>query len=132
MIRREGERMMVSGALTLASVAADLAQGKAAIGDGASTDRRWIALERGVGDDEDPDAMKLCRVGGGDGHGVLLFGGRSLRWAALTGRSAQPATIATFWDRFCWDVSASVPEHFWELVSADRAIAAQPNSLVLT
>ncbi len=35
MIRREGERMMVSGALTLASVAADLAQGKAAIGEGA-------------------------------------------------------------------------------------------------
>src|SRR5258705_398494 len=31
MIRREGERMMVSGALTLGSVAADLAQGKAAI-----------------------------------------------------------------------------------------------------
>jgi phospholipid transport system transporter-binding protein len=34
MIRREGERMVVSGALTLASVAADLAQGKAAIGEG--------------------------------------------------------------------------------------------------
>ena len=34
MIRREGERMIVSGALTLASVAADLAQGKAAIGEG--------------------------------------------------------------------------------------------------
>ena len=35
MIRREGERMLVSGALTLASVAADLAQGKAAIAEGA-------------------------------------------------------------------------------------------------
>jgi phospholipid transport system transporter-binding protein len=35
MIRREGERMIVSGALTLASVAADLAQGKAAVGEGA-------------------------------------------------------------------------------------------------
>jgi phospholipid transport system transporter-binding protein len=35
MIRREGERMMVSGALTLASVAADLTQGKAAIIEGA-------------------------------------------------------------------------------------------------
>jgi phospholipid transport system transporter-binding protein len=34
MIRREGERMLVSGALTLASVAADLAQGKAAIAEG--------------------------------------------------------------------------------------------------
>ena len=34
MIRREGERMMVSGALTLGSVAADLVQGKAAIADG--------------------------------------------------------------------------------------------------
>jgi phospholipid transport system transporter-binding protein len=35
MIRREGERMLVSGALTLASVAADLHQGKAAIAEGA-------------------------------------------------------------------------------------------------
>jgi phospholipid transport system transporter-binding protein len=35
MIRREGERMVVSGALTLASVAADLARGKAAINEGA-------------------------------------------------------------------------------------------------
>ena len=35
MIRREGERMLVSGALTLATVAADLAQGKAAIAEGA-------------------------------------------------------------------------------------------------
>jgi phospholipid transport system transporter-binding protein len=35
MIRREGEVMRVSGALTLASVAADLAQGKAAIAEGA-------------------------------------------------------------------------------------------------
>ena len=34
MIRREGERMVVSGALTLASVSADLAQGKAAIAEG--------------------------------------------------------------------------------------------------
>ncbi|MFY9314160.1 MAG: STAS domain-containing protein [Burkholderiales bacterium] len=34
MIRREGARMLVSGALTLASVAADLAQGKAAIAEG--------------------------------------------------------------------------------------------------
>jgi phospholipid transport system transporter-binding protein len=34
MIRREGERMLVSGALTLAGVAADLAQGKSAIGEG--------------------------------------------------------------------------------------------------
>jgi phospholipid transport system transporter-binding protein len=34
MIRREGERMLVSGALTLASVAADLEQGKAAIAGG--------------------------------------------------------------------------------------------------
>jgi phospholipid transport system transporter-binding protein len=34
MIRREGDRMLVSGALTLASVAADLAQGKAAIAAG--------------------------------------------------------------------------------------------------
>jgi phospholipid transport system transporter-binding protein len=37
MIRREGERMVVSGALTLASVAADLVQGKAAIAEGART-----------------------------------------------------------------------------------------------
>ena len=35
MIRRDGERMLVSGALTLASVAADLEQGKAAIAEGA-------------------------------------------------------------------------------------------------
>jgi phospholipid transport system transporter-binding protein len=35
MIRREGERMVVSGALTLASVAEALGQGKAAIGEGA-------------------------------------------------------------------------------------------------
>jgi phospholipid transport system transporter-binding protein len=35
MIRRDGERMVVSGALTLASVAADLALGKAAIAEGA-------------------------------------------------------------------------------------------------
>jgi phospholipid transport system transporter-binding protein len=35
MIRREGDVMRVSGALTLASVAADLAQGKAAIAEGA-------------------------------------------------------------------------------------------------
>jgi phospholipid transport system transporter-binding protein len=34
MIRREGERMLVSGTLTLASVAADLEQGKAAIAGG--------------------------------------------------------------------------------------------------
>jgi phospholipid transport system transporter-binding protein len=34
MIRREGERMLVGGALTLASVAADLEQGKAAIAEG--------------------------------------------------------------------------------------------------
>jgi phospholipid transport system transporter-binding protein len=34
MIRRDGERMVVSGSLTLASVAADLAQGKAAIAEG--------------------------------------------------------------------------------------------------
>jgi len=37
MIRRDGERMQVSGALTLASVAADLALGKAAIAEGART-----------------------------------------------------------------------------------------------
>ena len=35
MIRREGERVAVTGALTLASVTADLAQGKAAIAEGA-------------------------------------------------------------------------------------------------
>ena len=35
MIRRDGERLLVSGALTLASVAADFAQGKAAIAEGA-------------------------------------------------------------------------------------------------
>jgi phospholipid transport system transporter-binding protein len=35
MIRRDGERMRVSGALTLASVAADLELGKAAIAEGA-------------------------------------------------------------------------------------------------
>jgi phospholipid transport system transporter-binding protein len=35
MIRRDGERMLVSGTLTLASVAADFAQGKAAIAEGA-------------------------------------------------------------------------------------------------
>jgi phospholipid transport system transporter-binding protein len=35
MIRREGERMLVSGALTLASVASDLDLGKAAIAEGA-------------------------------------------------------------------------------------------------
>jgi phospholipid transport system transporter-binding protein len=35
MIRREGDRMLVSGALTLASAAADLEQGKAAIAEGA-------------------------------------------------------------------------------------------------
>ena len=35
MIRREGDVMQVSGALTLASVAADLALGKAAIAEGA-------------------------------------------------------------------------------------------------
>jgi phospholipid transport system transporter-binding protein len=34
MIRRDGDRMLVSGALTLASVAADLEQGKAAIAEG--------------------------------------------------------------------------------------------------
>ena len=34
MIRRDGDRMVVSGALTLASVAAELAPGKAAIGEG--------------------------------------------------------------------------------------------------
>ena len=35
MIRREGDRMVVSGALTLANVAATLAEGNAAIGEGA-------------------------------------------------------------------------------------------------
>jgi len=35
MIRREGERMLVSGALTLAGAAAELAQGNAAIAAGA-------------------------------------------------------------------------------------------------
>lgn len=34
MIRRDGERMVVSGALTLANVAALLAQGKSVIGEG--------------------------------------------------------------------------------------------------
>ena len=34
MIRREGERLMVSGSLTLANVATVLAEGKAAIGEG--------------------------------------------------------------------------------------------------
>jgi phospholipid transport system transporter-binding protein len=37
MIRREGERMVVSGALTLANVAAALSEGNAAIGEGACT-----------------------------------------------------------------------------------------------
>jgi len=37
MIRREGERMVVSGPLTLASVTAVLREGSAAIGQGAST-----------------------------------------------------------------------------------------------
>ena len=37
MIRREGERLVVSGSLTLASVAAALAEGKQAIGEGACT-----------------------------------------------------------------------------------------------
>ncbi len=37
MIRREGDRMMVSGALTLANVAAALGQGSAAIGEGVRT-----------------------------------------------------------------------------------------------
>jgi phospholipid transport system transporter-binding protein len=37
MIRREGERMLVSGPLTLASVAAVLGEGNAAIGQGART-----------------------------------------------------------------------------------------------
>jgi phospholipid transport system transporter-binding protein len=34
MMRREGERLIVSGSLTLANVAAALSEGKAAIGDG--------------------------------------------------------------------------------------------------
>ncbi len=37
MIRREGERMIVSGALTLANVAAVLREGSAAIGEGVRT-----------------------------------------------------------------------------------------------
>lgn len=37
MIRREGERMLVSGPLTLASVAAALREGSIAIGQGART-----------------------------------------------------------------------------------------------
>ena len=37
MIRREGERMVVSGALTLANVAATLREGNAAIGEGVRT-----------------------------------------------------------------------------------------------
>ena len=37
MIRREGERMVVSGALTLANVAATLGEGSAAIGAGVRT-----------------------------------------------------------------------------------------------
>ena len=37
MIRREGERMVVSGALTLASVAAVLREGSAVIGQGVRT-----------------------------------------------------------------------------------------------
>jgi phospholipid transport system transporter-binding protein len=37
MIRREGERMVVSGALTLATVAGALREGRAAIGEGART-----------------------------------------------------------------------------------------------
>jgi len=37
MIRREGERMVVSGPLTLASVTAALNDGRAAIGQGART-----------------------------------------------------------------------------------------------
>ena len=36
MIRRDGERMLVSGPLTLASVTAALREGSAAIGEGAS------------------------------------------------------------------------------------------------
>jgi len=37
MIRREGERMIVSGALTLANVAATLREGNSAIGQGVRT-----------------------------------------------------------------------------------------------
>ena len=37
MIRREGDRMVVSGALTLANVATVLREGKAAIGEGVHT-----------------------------------------------------------------------------------------------
>ena len=37
MIRREGDRMVVSGALTLANVAAVLREGSAAIGEGVRT-----------------------------------------------------------------------------------------------
>lgn len=37
MIRREGDRMIVSGALTLASVASALREGNAAIGEGVRT-----------------------------------------------------------------------------------------------
>jgi phospholipid transport system transporter-binding protein len=37
MIRREGERMVVSGALTLANIAAILSEGNAAIGEGVRT-----------------------------------------------------------------------------------------------
>ena len=37
MIRREGERLIVSGSLTLASVAAALSEGKASIGEGVSS-----------------------------------------------------------------------------------------------
>ena len=37
MIRREGDRMVVSGALTLASVAAVLLEGSVAIGEGVRT-----------------------------------------------------------------------------------------------
>jgi phospholipid transport system transporter-binding protein len=37
MIRREGDRMIVSGGLTLASVAAALPEGNAAIGQGVQT-----------------------------------------------------------------------------------------------
>jgi phospholipid transport system transporter-binding protein len=37
MIRREGERLVVSGSLTLANVAAALSEGNAAIGEGVRT-----------------------------------------------------------------------------------------------
>jgi phospholipid transport system transporter-binding protein len=37
MIRREGERLVVSGSLTLANVAAALGEGNAAIGEGVRT-----------------------------------------------------------------------------------------------